>query len=168
MRTSSCSRDVEFTQYRTYAWMEQESTPLIRNSPLPDDAPTNEELDAMIRTKVDKHLQKRGLRKVGKGAADLLVTHVGIGRLLLETTKGDSGVGAWPGGSYGHWRPFARGVADSYMRRHGTLTLDLVDANSNELVWRCSSSGVIKPTRKNLEKMVEKGAKKLLKKYPPK
>ena len=158
-------RSTDFSKYKTFAWIPEDSLPILRAGPQMD-GPGDQEIDEMIRAAVEKRLGDKKLQKQDKESADLLLTYVAVGRLKLESAEVNPGAGAWPGANYGHWRPFAEGVADSYMTREGTLTLDLVDAKTNQLVWRGSSSDTVKKG-KEIKKKIDKSVKKLLKKFPP-
>ena len=51
--------------------------------------------------------------------------------------------------------------------RVGSLVVDLVDAKTNELVWRAVASSTIPPDRKKLEKKIQKVVAKMFASYPP-
>ncbi len=50
--------------------------------------------------------------------------------------------------------------------KEGALTLDIVDASQNKLVWRGSMEGIVPRNKTSLQKLTESGIKKLFKKYP--
>lgn len=158
----------DFSQYKTYDWVPYEKIPIV----LPGDAKQGDPkiLDAQIRAAVEKWLQKRRYRK-DTAKPDLLVAYLGVGRLKTEITQFDSGPSV-PNLPYGHWEPsVTHPMNDIHVRREGTLTLDLVDAETNKLVWRSWATETFdKPLRKpkDARKKIEKVVKKMLKKFPPK
>ena len=70
------------------------------------------------------------------------------------------GPGPWWGG---------HGV-DVYQYEEGTLILDVVDAKSNELIWRGTATGVVNPdaTPEQKEKQIREAVTKMLANFPPK
>jgi hypothetical protein len=159
-------RNVDFSVLKSYAWLEQKRIPIFRAvQEQVDPDLTDEKVDAFIKAKVDEQLSKKGFAKATGARADFWVSYLAVGKLDLSTSAYDAApVGNVP---YGHWRPFYEPQADTRLQRKGTFTLDLVDAGSNKLIWRGSSTDTFsKP--KEARKQIEKAIKKLLKKFPPK
>ncbi len=52
--------------------------------------------------------------------------------------------------------------------KEGTVTLDLVDANKNKMIWQAISGGVVSEKREKNKKKIVRGVQKLFKKYPVK
>ncbi|HEX3023639.1 MAG TPA: DUF4136 domain-containing protein [Chitinophagaceae bacterium] len=50
--------------------------------------------------------------------------------------------------------------------KEGAVTLDIVDAAQNSIVWKGSVEGIVPNNRSSLQKLAENGMKKLFKKYP--
>ena len=48
----------------------------------------------------------------------------------------------------------------------GTVTLDLVDATENEMIWQAVSTGTLEKKREKNKKKIVRAAQKLFKKYP--
>ena len=160
---------VDFEKYQTYAWIIPDRIPLIHTAPRPAGSPTDAEIDALVKSSVEKHLKEWGLRKVTSDLADLLVAYVGVGRLGVENSFGESDLGYIPTVANGHWRPWTKGIRDSFMKREGTLTLDMVDRKTEMMVWRASATHVIdKHDLKHLTKKINRSVKKLVKKFPRK
>ncbi len=53
------------------------------------------------------------------------------------------------------------------MNTKGELTIDIVNPENNQLIWRGQASDTIKKT-KDIAKTVKKVTKKILSKFPPK
>jgi len=58
---------------------------------------------------------------------------------------------------------------DVYQYEEGTLILDIVDAKSNELIWRGTATGVVNPdaTPEQKEKQIREAVTKVLAHFPP-
>lgn len=50
--------------------------------------------------------------------------------------------------------------------KEGAVTLDIVDASKNSIVWRGTIEGIVPSNKSSLQKMAESGMKKLFKKFP--
>lgn len=50
--------------------------------------------------------------------------------------------------------------------KEGAVTLDIVDASQNSVVWKGTMEGIVPSSKSSLQKLAEKGMKKLFKKYP--
>lgn len=50
--------------------------------------------------------------------------------------------------------------------KEGAVTLDIVDASQNNVVWKGTIEGIVPSNKSSLQKMAENGMKKLFKKYP--
>ncbi|OIR05366.1 hypothetical protein GALL_124170 [mine drainage metagenome] len=50
--------------------------------------------------------------------------------------------------------------------KEGAVTLDIVDASQNSVVWKGTIEGIVPSNKSSLQKMAESGMKKLFKKYP--
>lgn len=159
-------RSVDFSSLTTYSWLSQEKIPIFRavKTEVPAEF-TDVEADVFIKAKVDDQLKKKGFTKVDSETADFLVSYLAIGKLDLSATYYDA---AFTGRTqYGHWRPLYNSGSDSRLQRKGTLTLDILDPETNKLIWRGSATETFdKP--KDAFKKSEKAIKDMLKKFPPK
>lgn len=154
----------DFSRYKTYAWGKSDidvSNPLY-NSDL---------ISKRIRTTVDEEFAKRGIVK-NENDPDFIV------RFHTYTEKKEQTSGGYPY-TYGYfpygWYPFAFrwGYFPYLLLRpqttreytEGTLVLDIIDQQSDELVWRGSVSGNVDDVSA-LKKQIEKGIRAIMKKYP--
>ena len=164
------NHSVDFSQFKTYAWLEKEEIPIFRAG-IPADMQkgNDQEIDSKIREEVDKILQKKKFQKVAAGSADFLVSYILVTKLEMDVQEYDSSVGADPRVPYGHWRPFYSTSSDVLMRRQGTLTLDIINPESNELFWRGTAVESLKEkdSEKKALKKIEDVIKKTLGKFPP-
>jgi hypothetical protein len=144
-------RNVDFSRFKTFEWMEQKATPEGK----PKTYAQSGLLKARIERAVDDGLEAKGLRRVDTNP-DLFVSYLMGVKNYTEIRR--SGYGYGFGGNV---------RADQF--QEGTLILDLIDAATNELVWRGIAEGVIteNPSPEKLTKEVNDTVKKLLSKYPP-
>ena len=158
-------RSFDFSQLKTYRWMELKHRLLLRANPQATSQVSDEQIDQIIRSAVDEQLKKRGFVLTAETKADFLVSYFAVGELEIGGTFYDSApTGNLP---YNHWRPFYQPGTDTRMNSKGTLTIDIVNPENNQLLWRGQATDTIKRT-KDLEKVTKKAAKKILSKFPPK
>jgi len=158
-------RSFDFSGLKTYRWMDAEKRLIARANPQTASVMSDEELDKIIRAAVDEELKKRGFTLTTGDSADFLTTYFAVGQLDLSGSFYD----AAPSGNlpYNHWRPFYQPATDARLNTKGELTIDIVNPENNQLIWRGQASDTIKKT-KDVAKTVKKVAKKILSKFPPK
>jgi len=142
--------DIDFQQYQTYRWMRTTSARLgIQKNSL---------ADKRIRHHADFHIVQTGLKEA-EGATDLLVVY-------YVATQNQYNVTA-VGYSYGpRWGTSAVAVS-TY--KQGTIILDLVDRDKQELVWRGIASDDFNHTasREEIDAKLDNMFYKMLLNYPP-
>lgn len=141
--------DADFSAFHTFAWKESPHTRLV--------ARRNSLSDKRIRAAVESALEGRGFRRA-EGHPDFFVTYQAGVRNRLQVTE------------YGYGRPrwWGRDVrVRSY--RQGTLVVDVIDAESDQLVWRGAVSDALPTTRDpdKRQKKLDKAVAKLFKEFPP-
>lgn len=146
-------KEVDFSQYKTYAWMD--------GTPVP-----NQLMQRRIEAAIEAELEALGLTKV-TGTPDLYVVSHGS---LEEEQRVYADTFGYVGGPRGRgYRGWGRGATTTTARvtdvEIGKLMVDLVDADKEELVWRAIGSSTLKKPEK-MEKVIPKTAKKMFKKYP--
>ena len=182
--TVSVQRDYDeqasFDSYQTFSWIPAKNTQDVPG-PYRDDG----RLDKRIKRAVTNALAYQGYTEQPDGTPDYYVVY----RVGLEDVYYDSGYGYGFGypygygfgyGGYGFRRSFfgyggygypyggygygSHGVVTTYTE--GTLVIDIIDAGTNELVWRgaaVSALGDATYDAKDINKAVEK----ILKEFPP-
>ncbi len=128
-----------------------------------------EEVAAFVQRAVERELAEKGLTAVeGDGAADLVVT-------FLVTTDFNSRIDNFE--QIDHLNKFGYGattiwghgwndvMVENYTK--GTLVIDLIDAETNQLVWRAYAQETLKSEPKN-RKAILNATEKAFKRYPPK
>ena len=151
----------DFTTYQTFAWME-------RSQEMPANAEQAEQssdlLDRRIRGSIEGELAHRGMAQVTGSEADLLVVyHLGTQEKVQVTDWGYSY-------SNYYWGYGGRQI-DVYQYTQGTLIIDLVDAGTQNLVWRGSGTKTIDRTQKSPEQLqanIDEAVGRIMQSYPPK
>jgi len=153
----------DFSDYHTFAWIKpdvQTKNPLYNN-----DLVTRK-----IQINVDKVLLNKGMNIDTRKPDLLLRFHTNTEK---ETTRGFSYGPTYPMIGYtrvgrfivpynmGYW---GGGYSSPYTYTEGTLVIDAIDAKTNKLVWQGSISSAINDRK--IEKQIEKGVSKIMKKYP--
>lgn len=97
---------------------------------------------------------------------DLWVVTHGSVREETEVTPDNFGYGAWYG-----WRGWGGGYGSSNVNLNtipiGSLMIDLVDAETDRLVWRGIAQGTIKKNAVKSQRQLHKKVARLFDKYPP-
>jgi hypothetical protein len=138
-------RNVEFSQYKTYAW--QQGTPA--KDPL---------MQRRIERAVSAKLQAAGLTEVTSAAELSVITHA-ASEQRKEVQTGNFGYG-----------PMSPGFGEQEFTmtiNTGTLRVDLVDTRSHKLVWSATASKTLSDNPKKVAKLIEKVVTKMFKHFPP-
>ena len=145
---------VDYSAYPTFDWRPghkgHPDAPLAEGSPL----------DRQLRSIGEKLLRAAGFEKSVSGEPDLWITFYGmledigaVGGVNFELSEHVSWIGD-PGSHYAHFY------------QQGTLVVEVVDAASDEVLWRGWASETIKKPSQ-LEKKAEKVMSRILKQFPP-
>jgi hypothetical protein len=134
---------IDFKTISAYAW--HEGTPARH--------PENQK---WIEAMVDRELQAKGMRKVDDGPQVWVVTHALVDEQSLDQLADAN-----------YWE-FVTGITsvDPYAIGAGTLVVDLVDAETEKVIWRAAVSAKIEGPSKRIQGKVDKAVKKLFKLLP--
>jgi len=150
-------QNVEWSKFKTYGWMEKDQSPSDPHSPL-QDTPL---LRQRIHNSVDFEMEQRGITL--SDDPDLLVVyHIGTQEKIQVTDWG------YRYSDY-YWGYGGRQI-DVYQFTEGSVVFDLVDAETQQLVWRGTGTGVVNQDRKSPEEMQAKANEvinKIMKSFPP-
>ena len=152
------SEGVDFSKYNTYQIYSLEVTSI------PEFEPKKTGLNLLI-VEINKQMVARGYEKVSENP-DLII-NLGASVTEEEQTR-ETGIREAPryiGQRNYHWES-EEIVIGRY--KEGTVTLDLVDTASNEMIWQAVASGILEKKQEKNEKKIVKVVKKLFKKYPVK
>ena len=146
-----------FSAYQTYAWLPQ---PIRR-----DPRVYNSITENRVRRSVDNSLSAGGYRKLASGTPDFLVAWQAAieGKVDVTMVNGYYGYGSR---GWGAWS------AEPMVREYdeGTLILDVVDAESRELVWRGVAQAQVSLNANPDERgrKINEAVSKILSRFPPK
>jgi hypothetical protein len=134
---------VDFTRFESYGW--REGTPSPRRT-----------AQQRIVDAVERELDARGMRKVDASPDLYVTTHVLVDAHTLEELSDDTEWLFWTGIT----------SVDAVTVGAGTLVVDLLDAESQEIVWRgLATEKLAEIPDKNLKK-IDRVVKKLFKRLP--
>ena len=132
--TTDYDPSADFSDVRSYAWFDE------RSGVQGDRADVTSLLDRRVRSAVDAELQRKGIARVDKSAAKVLVSyHLGV-ETKLDVNTVNTGYGYGRYGRYG-------GISTTTTVREyqeGTLLIDVIDPSSKQLVWRGSGQARIR------------------------
>ncbi len=154
-------KGTDFSVYQTYAWQQKmvdifegRVTTNVRN-------PLNLK---RIRSAIESELAAKGIELVDRAQADIHVVFHGLLEERIDIDDWGYGIGYGRGAYYGRGYYGSSIEVDQYTE--GTLFIDIVDAKTNELVWR---GWVKRRVTDNIkESMINKAVAQVFKKYPPK
>ncbi len=145
--------------FQSYAWLPH---------PAGGDTRANNSLvEGRLMRAVDAALQAKGYRLVQSNPDFLVGWHAG-----LEDRVDVQRINSY----YGYrWSRWGRGggvwTSDTYVTEYtqGTLILDIVDADANELVWRGAGEGKVNldSTPQERERRIQEAVDKILEDFPP-
>jgi hypothetical protein len=155
-------QQADFSSYSTFAWYQPEE-----NDRSPTEGP-NQLVDRRIRGAISENLRAKGLSQNEPNAADLVVTYyASLGsRLHFHTTGWGYGWGWGPywGYGYGFWPGWTHTTVHTY--HEGTIIIDIVDRNKNQLVWRGVGTRALGKKSHSDEK-IEQSMARILEGFPP-
>jgi uncharacterized protein DUF4136 len=158
--TTDYDPSADFSGVRSYAWFDE------RSGVQGDRADVTSLLDRRVRSAVDAELQRKGLARVDKGAAKIVVTyHLGV-ETKLDVNTVNTGYGY---GRYGRFGGVGGTTTTVSEYQEGTLLIDMIDPSSKQLIWRGSGQARIRQssTPEDREKRINEAVKQILADFPP-
>lgn len=159
--SSDYDRAVDFSKYRSFAIFDLKDK---------SDAVSALNKDRILKA-VKTELSKKGFTEVSNNP-DLLVNIVTV---LQEKASVTSNTNYY--GYGGYYRPYAWGAGmgsgyanttyDVYNYKDGSLIIDLVDSETNKLIWHGAGNSEIDKPLKNPDIQIPEFIAKILAKYPP-
>ena len=166
-------QEVNFSEYKTYGWLEAPG----RVEPYRRRNMRNQSSEL-----VEKRIQRAtaaGLSSMGYGNTNsspdfLIAIHANV-RERIDMRAwgygfGGRGFGGWRwGGRRWGWGGAGGRQLDTIRYQEGTIILDIIDAETRELIWRGQAVAEVdrKMTPEKSEKLVKKAVDKMLAKFPP-
>jgi len=158
----------DFAKYKTYAWVNE-----VRGAPTGGGDP-DRILDAQVKEAIDSQMVFKGFTKVeGDTKTDLLVGYqLAIDQEKQINVSEDNlgGWGGWAGWGWGPWwgrfATFSAATSSNYIE---TFVIGMYDPAVKKLVWIGAAQNAIEPGKEqeNDQQRLNKGAKKMLKDFPP-
>jgi len=152
-------RDANFSSYSTYAWLNVPTNTV--GGSVKTARTKNTLLDKRIKSAVDREMKAKGLT-VDTESPDLLAAyHVGVEDKVNVTDWGYRY-------SYDYWGWGGRNI-DVYQYTEGTLIVDLIDAQTKELVWRGAATATLdeNPSPEKADARIQQAVEGILANYPP-
>lgn len=142
----SWDHETEFESLETYGWMDTQE-------PVPNEANHIRIVEA-----IDAAMERKGFQKAVFEEAQVLVLY----RAGIEQE-----VGAQSYQTVSAYDPTAvKTMMDFHRERRGTLTVEMFDGESRNIIWRAEGSEVLPPPDK-WEKAIGRAVHSLLRHYPP-
>ena len=166
---SAYDPEVRFTRYQTFAWYQTE----VPRQPVGVGPDFNPLLDMRIKEAIASELVKEGITPAFSKPGLLVAYDIAVDPKLAPAAIGDD-VG--PGFAYGYsyWYGYRYHYNFSDIPDYksidkyspGTLVIDLIDASTNELVWRGASTANLNPTQIE-ETRINVIVANIMAQYPP-
>jgi hypothetical protein len=151
--------DFELGKYQTYGFVEHPST---------DTAGYTTLTTRYLKDSVTRELQARGYTQ--SESPELLVNFRVASKDKVEGRTGPSigvGYGRWWHRGWGGWGGVGVGDRDIRTVTEGALSVDLVDKQSNSLVWTGTAEGTVtKAARNDPQKAIEQAVQQIFAQYP--
>ncbi|WP_394190372.1 DUF4136 domain-containing protein [Pseudoalteromonas atlantica] len=152
-------KSVDFSNYKTFAWMPQATLANADNyqmSPL---------MEQRVREAVNTQLQAQGMSLVDENSADVLLNYHASVDTKIDSDTFNVGYGA----RWNYWGLGYNTQTTTHEYEVGTLILDVIDRESNQLVWRGAREGRLqkKQSPEQRTKAVNKAVATILSGFPP-
>ena len=157
-------QSTNFSNFKTFAWVKDASlTKDVENYQI------NPIMEKRVREAVNADLTQKGLSMVSIDKADVLINyHASVDKKIDIDTFSTHYSATW-----NHWRnPWGTSIhADNKVREYevGTLIIDIVDQNSNQLIWRGAKEGRLKKNQKPEKRtqVINETVINILSNFPP-
>jgi hypothetical protein len=116
-----------------------------------------------ISSAVDQQLAAKGWTKVASGG-DASVSAFGR---VNERDNLETFYDGFPGWGWRGWGGMGTVTTEVVPQQVGTLTVDIFDGNSKQLVWRGTASETLSSKPDKNDKKMEKSVEDMFKKFPP-
>jgi hypothetical protein len=152
-------REANFTSYRTFNWLQPQGEGLRGQGARGQGAPgarggrgglPQTLLDQRVRSSVETELTAKGLQ-LRQANPDLMIIYHSDVNQRIDVTR---------------WGYYGRRVAVQQYPE-GSLVIDMIDARTREVVWRCAARIDFRTERDPTER-VTKTVNKMFEEYPPK
>ena len=156
--TSDFDKTADFESYKTYAFTQEA---------------LNLNVDELNRKRVINAVEKElGLKGFSKSETpDVLIDMNLVAKTIQTATANTSGGGGYYGAGYryGYGGGFSTTTINYDSYQEGTLFVDIIDVDKNQLVWQGRGVGTLNPdiSAAKRESNINYAAEKIFSKYPP-
>ena len=144
-------RQNDFSKYKSYKYIKQKGTKIT--SKFQNDMNRKRFAEA-----IESELSQKGFNRISDTPADFKVVY----HLRLEQKLDVS--------SYGYRYLPAYGITETYVQtkvyQQGSVIIDIIEANKNQLVWRGSAEGVLNENS-DADEIIKDVVKQILESFPP-
>lgn len=166
---SAYAPSVQFKHYQTFAWYQVE----VPRQPVGVGPDFNPLLDLRIKEAIASELVKEGVTPATENPGLLVAYDIAVDPKLAPAAIGnDVGPGFAYGYSYWYGYRYSYDFSDIPNYKSidkyspGTLVIDLIDASTNELVWRGAATSNLNPTEIE-ETRINVIVANIMSQYPP-
>lgn len=151
--TTDYDRDVNFTQYKLYDWMEHHNSRQGGQMGLADPLAQKH-----ITSAIEKELSAKGIKQDESSPDFYIAYHTGM-RNKVDVERYGYRYGRWGQ----RWGSYTR--VDRY--KEGSIVVDFIDAKTKDLIWRGVAKDAIGKGDSRAD-YINKCMEQLLKEFPPK
>jgi len=166
---ASCSSNKPTVDYRTdYNFSNLKSFAILPVDQSVYDNPKISEIEInRITQLMGAELSKR-FNQVDKDQADFLVRYFLVLEERMRVDTYNASFGMYRGGYGYHYGVQSPQVKNTYYE-HGSIIVDILDANSQDVVWRGSTEGRVSknPTPQERDEKISRHLNELFSKFPP-
>ncbi|ATD03410.1 hypothetical protein PTE01_04240 [Pseudoalteromonas tetraodonis GFC] len=155
-------KSANFSNYKTFAWVENASLTKDTNN-----YQISGLMEKRVRNAVNNQLsQQLGMQLVDVAQADVLVNYHASVDKELEVDSFNVGYGA----RWGYWDTGFNHDVSAREYEVGTLVIDIINRESNQLIWRGAKDGRLKKkqTPSQREAAIKETVANILSNFPPK
>ena len=159
--TSNSDPSADWSQYKTFAFFDPLTT---------DRGNVRSLTSTQLIAATTREMEARGLTRVD-GNPDLLINFMLSSRETLQSRPSTSASVGWGRGRYGTWGGYSVGMSTSsneiVQRTEGSLAIDVVDREQNQLVWEAVATKTItNSTRDNQQQVLDSAVGDMFTRFP--
>jgi len=166
---SAYAPSVQFKHYQTFAWYQAE----VPSQPVGVGSDFNPLLDLRIKAAIASELVKEGVTPTAESPGLLVAYDIAVDPKLAPAAL-DNDVGSGFAYGYSYWYGYRYHYNFSDIPDYkpidkyspGTLVIDLIDASTNELIWRGAATANLNPTQTE-ETSINVIVANIMAQYPP-
>jgi hypothetical protein len=148
-------READFKKYRTYKYVKKDIMVIHKDTKSPYINDLNQKRFSQA---IDRELRAKGYERITEGTPDFKVLfHV---RLQKKLNMSHYSYSYWPDRGYG------QSITAGRIFEEGSLIIDIIDVEDNQLIWRGVAEGELFETE-DIDSVINKVVKNIMKEFPP-